>query len=391
MTILKYDFDEIIDRRDSNSIKWNQSKLDYNEDDILPMWVADMDFKVADEILSALKEPISHGIIGYDFIPDSFYSSVIDWIYDKYNWKVEQEWISFISGVVPGINVATKEFTEENDEILIQPPVYHPFYRVAENNNRKIVENPLRLNEGKYEMDFQDMKDKITKKTKLSVLCSPHNPVGRVWTSKELKEFGKICIENGIIIVSDEIHSDLIYKDYNHVPTASISQELAMNTITLMAPSKTFNIPGLFASIAIIPNKDIRDRFNRRLERLELTNANTFSVAGFTAAYNHGKQWLEKALKYIEENADYAVNYINENIKGVNTYKPEGTYLLWLDFNELDKNPEELNALLINKGKIMLNNGEMFGSGGEGFFRLNIGCQRKTLEEGLNRIKRAVE
>lgn len=186
--MVKYNFDEILNRKDSNSIKWNKAKMDYNKDDILPMWVADMDFKVADEILNALKEPINHGIIGYDFIPDGFYSSVIDWIYDKYKWKVEQEWISFIPGVVAGINVATKEFTKDNDEILIQPPVYHPFYRVAENNNRKILENPLKLNEGKHEMDFEDMRDKITEKTKLSVLCSPHNPVGRVWTREELEE-----------------------------------------------------------------------------------------------------------------------------------------------------------------------------------------------------------
>lgn len=385
------DFDEIIDRKDSNSIKWNIPKMEYGQDDILPMWVADMDFKVADEILEALKEPIDHGVIGYNLIPDSFYESIIDWLYDKYKWKVEKEWISFIPGIVPGISVATNEFTEENDEMLIQPPVYHPFYRVAENNNRKIVENPLKVNGEKYEMDFQDMKDKITKETKLAILCSPHNPVGRVWTKEELEEFSKICIENDILIVSDEIHSDLIYKGYRHTPTAAISEEIAMNTITFMAPSKTFNIPGLFASVAIIPNKNIRDKFNNKLGQIELTHANTFSVAGFTAAYNHGKQWLEEAMEYMEENADYAVEYINENIKGVKTYKPEGTYLLWLDFNELGKTPEEINDLLIYKGKVMLNNGEMFGLGGEGFFRLNIGCPRETLEEGLNRIKRAVE
>lgn len=391
MIILKYNFDEILNRKDSNSIKWNMPKIEYGQDDILPMWVADMDFKVADEILSALKNPIEHGVIGYDVIPNSFYQSIISWIYDKYNWKVEKEWITFIPGVVPGISVATRELTEEDDEILIQPPVYHPFYRVAKNNNRKIVENKLNFDENEYKMDFQDMKDKITKRTKLAVLCSPHNPVGRVWTRDELREFSEICVENKIIIVSDEIHSDLIYKGHKHTPTASISEKIAMNTITLMAPSKTFNIPGLFASVAIIPNSAIRERYKRALELMEINHANTFSVAGFTAAYSHGKDWMENALEYIEGNADYAVDYINENIKGVKTYKPEGTYLLWLDFNGLDKTSEEINKLLINKGKIMLNNGEIFGRGGQGFFRLNIACPRKTLKEGLKRIKKAVE
>ncbi len=391
MIVLKYDFNQVLDRKDSNSIKWNMGKMEYGTDDILPMWVADMDFKVADEILNALREPTDHGIIGYDLLPDSFFNSIINWIYNKYKWNVEKEWISFIPGIVPGISVATNAFTKEDDEILIQPPVYHPFYRVAENNGRKIVENPLKLNNEKYDMDFQDMKDKITERTKLAVLCSPHNPVGRVWTRDDLEEFGNTCIDKGLIIVSDEIHCDLTFKGHEHIPTAAISEDLAMNTITLMAPSKSFNIPGLFASVAIIPNKDIRNKFNKKLEQLELTHANTFSVAGFTAAYNHGGQWLEQALKYMEENADYAVEFINENIKGVKTYKPEGTYLLWLDFNELAKTPEELNNLLIEKGKVMLNNGEMFGHGGQGFFRLNIGCPRKTLEDGLKRIKQAVE
>lgn len=389
--LLKYNFDEIINRKDSNSIKWNIPKIEYGKDDILPMWVADMDFMVADEILEALKSPIEHGVIGYDIMPDSFYQSIIDWIYDRYEWKVKKEWISYIPGVVPGISVATSAFSEENDEIIIQPPVYHPFYRVAERNNRQIVENPLKVNKEKYEMDFQDLKEKITEKTRMSVLCSPHNPVGRVWTRDELENFGNMCVENEIVIVSDEIHCDLVLENHKHIPTAAISDTIAMNTITLMAPSKTFNIPGLFASVAIIPNKDLRDKFNARLERIELIHANTFSVAGFTAAYNYGENWLKEALEYIEGNIDYAVKYINENIKGVNTYKPEGTYLLWLDFNELGKTPEEINDLLINKGKIMLNNGVMFGQGGEGFFRLNIGCPRETLEDGLNRIKRAVE
>lgn len=387
---MKYNFDKVIDRKDSDSVKWNADPIKEDKD-ILPMWVADMDFKAAEPILEALKQPVEHGVLGYDIIPDSFYNSIINWIDKKHGWQVKKEWISFIPGVVPGISVATNEFTEVGDEILIQPPVYHPFYRVAENNNRVIVENQLKAIDGKYEMDFKDMKKKITEKTKMAVLCSPHNPVGRVWRKSELEEFGKICVDNEIIIVSDEIHNDLILKGYEHRPTATVSDEIMMNTVTFMAPSKTFNIPGLFASVAIIPNDRLRDKFNSRLEKWELTHANTFSVAGFTAAYNHGEDWLDQALEYVEDNIDFAVKYINENISGVKVYKPEGTYLLWLDFNERGKSPEELENLLLDKGKVMLNNGEMFGPGGEGFFRLNIGCPRSVLEEGLKRIKLAVQ
>lgn len=387
---MKYNFDQIVDRKNSNSAKWNADAIK-EDSEILPMWVADMDFKAADEILQALKEPIEHGILGYNIIPDSFYQAIVDWVEKRHGWKIEKEWISFVPGVVPGISVATNEFTDQGDEILIQPPVYHPFYRVAENNNRVIVENQLKYKDEKYEMDFEDMKERITEKTKMVVLCSPHNPVGRIWDKDELEEFGRICIDNDILIISDEIHNDLILKGNKHLPTAMVSDEIMMNTITFMAPSKTFNIPGLFASAAIIPNDDIRDKFNKRLEKWELTNANTFSVAGFIAAYNHGEEWLEEALDYIEDNIDFAVKYINENIDGVKVYKPEGTYLLWLDFNGTGKNPEELENLLLKKGKVMLNKGEMFGPGGEGFFRLNIGCPRSMLEEGLKRIKLAVE
>lgn len=387
---MKYNFDKIIDRSYSNSAKWNADEIKKNGD-ILPMWVADMDFKVADEILEALGEPIKHGILGYNIIPDSFYDTIINWIDKKHNWKIDREWISFLPGIVPGISVATNEFTDEGEEILIQPPVYHPFYRVAENNNREIVENQLKFVDDKYLMDFKDMKNKITENTKLAVLCSPHNPVGRVWKRGELEEFGKICVDNDIIIVSDEIHNDLILKDHKHIPTAVVSDEIMMNTITFMAPSKTFNIPGLYASVAIIPNDTIRERFNERLSKWEMGGANTFSLAGFTAAYNHGEEWLDQALEYIEENINFAVNYINRNIDGVKTYKPDGTYLMWLDFNATGKTSKELENLLLNKGQVMLNNGEMFGPGGEGFFRLNVGCPKAMLEDGLKRIKKAIE
>ncbi|WP_313755581.1 MalY/PatB family protein [Tissierella sp.] len=381
----KYNFDEIIDRKLSNSIKWWESK------DILPMWIADMDFKVADEILDAMKKTIDHGIIGYDDKPDSFYESIINWVKDRYNWEIKKEWLVFTPGVVPGLGISIKSFSKEGDKVIIQPPVYPPFYRVIENNNRRVVENSLIYKENKYIMDIDDLEKKIDKDVKMAMICSPHNPVGRVWKKEELEVFGNLCLKNNIIMISDEIHCDLTFSDYKHIPLASISDEFANNTITFMAPSKTFNIAGLFASVAIIPNEKLRKLYNDTIENMEITHTNGFSIIGFEAAYKYGRNWLNQAIRYIEDNADFAVDYINKNIPEVKTYKPDGTFLMWLNFNSLGKTSEEINELLINKGKVQLNNGAAFGTAGEGFFRLNIGCPREVLKEGLDRIKKAIQ
>ncbi|WP_313233723.1 MalY/PatB family protein [Tissierella praeacuta] len=381
----KYNFDEIIDRKLSNSIKWWESK------DILPMWIADMDFKVADEILDAMKKTIDHGIIGYDDKPDSFYESIINWVKDRYNWEIKKEWLVFTPGVVPGLGISIKSFSKEGDKVIIQPPVYPPFYRVIENNNRRVVENSLIYKDNKYIMNIDDLEKSIDKDVKIAMICSPHNPVGRVWKKEELEVFGNLCLKNNIIMISDEIHCDLTFSDYKHIPLASISDEFANNTITFMAPSKTFNIAGLFASVAIIPNDKLRKLYNDTIENMEITHTNGFSIIGFEAAYKYGKNWLSQAIRYIEDNADFAVDYINKNIPEIKTYKPEGTFLMWLDFKSLGKTSEEINELLINKGKVQLNNGATFGTAGEGFFRLNIGCPREVLKEGLDRIKKAIQ
>lgn len=381
----KYNFDEIIDRKLSNSIKWWESK------DILPMWIADMDFKVADEILDAMKKTIDHGIIGYDDKPDSFYESIINWVKDRYNWEIKKEWLVFTPGVVPGLGISIKSFSKEGDKVIIQPPVYPPFYRVIENNNRRVVENSLIYKDNKYIMNIDDLEKNIDKDVKMAMICSPHNPVGRVWKKEELEVFGNLCLKNNIIMISDEIHCDLTFSDYKHIPLASISDEFANNTITFMAPSKTFNIAGLFASVAIIPNEKLRKLYNDTIENMEITHTNGFSIIGFEAAYKYGKNWLSQAIRYIEDNADFAVDYINKNIPEIKTYKPEGTFLMWLDFKSLGKTSEEINELLINKGKVQLNNGATFGTAGEGFFRLNIGCPREVLKEGLDRIKKAIQ
>lgn len=386
---MKYNFDEIIDRRECNSIKW--SDLDEENGEILPMWIADMDFRAADEILEALRGPTEHGVIGYKVIPDSFYESIINWTHERHGWKIEKEWLVFTPGVVPGLSNCVNIFTDEGDGVLVQSPVYPPFYRVMERNNRRAIENPLVHNGDKYVMDLKDMEKKIDEKTKMILLCNPHNPVGRVWNREELQAFGDLCLKNDILMISDEIHCDLTLKGHKHIPLASVSEEIAMNSVTFMAPSKTFNVAGLFSSVAIIPNEAIRNKYIEAMEAMELTNINTFGAIGFEAAYTHGKEWLGQALDYIEDNVEFAVDYIRKNIPEIKSYKPEGTYLLWLDFNSLDKSPEEIDEILIARGRVKLNDGSPYGTGGDGFFRLNVGCPRKVLVEALERIKRAVK
>ncbi|MCQ4923091.1 pyridoxal phosphate-dependent aminotransferase [Tissierella carlieri] len=385
MSRSKYNFDEVVDRKSSNSIKWS------GNDDLLPMWIADMDFKVADEILEAMKKTIDHGIIGYDDRPDSFYEAIIQWARTRYNWEIKKEWLVFTPGVVSGLSISVNAFSKEGDKVIIQPPVYPPFYSIIENNNRIVEENLLKNNGNRYEIDITDLENKIDEKTKMVIICNPHNPVGRVWKREELEVFGNLCVKNNIIMVSDDIHCDLVFKGHKYTPLASISDEFANNTITFMAPSKTFNIAGLFASVAIIPNEDLRKLYNEIIENMGIGHTNGLSIVGFEAAYKYGSSWFSEVLKYIEDNTDFAVDYISKNIPEVKVYKPEGTFLMWLDFSSLGKTSEEIDELLINKGKVQLNDGTAFGIGGEGFFRLNIGCPRKVLEDGLKRIRKAVQ
>lgn len=385
-----YDFDKNIDRRNTNSKKWNTLVETHDNKDILPMWVADMDFRVAKEIIDAFKNRISHGIFGYDLSPDSLYQSIVDWIMKRHDWNIKKEWIVLTPGVVPGLNLAALTFVKAEEKIIIQPPIYPPFFGVVKNNQRTLVENPLKFNGQRYVMDFEGLEKKIDKNTKMLLLCSPHNPVGRVWDKKELERLGDICIKNNILIVSDEIHSDIIFSGYKHIPIASMSKELMMNTVTLMSPSKTFNIAGLYTSFAIIPNEELRLKYEKSIENLGIGHTNIFGIEGLEAAYNFGEEWLEQVLEYIEENLNFAIDYINKNISKVKFNRPEGTFLVWLDFRELGLTQEELNDLMIKKGNIFLNDGITFGKEGEGFLRLNIACPRNILEDGLKRIEKAI-
>lgn len=385
-----YNFDIVVDRKHQNSKKWTDWKCFGMEDvdpDVLPMWIADMDFACEPRILDELDLVTKWGVIGYDSEKESFYDSFIDWQMKKNGWKLEREWIVPNHGVVPAIVNAIKVLTDKGDKILIQPPVYYPFFAAIEKNERKIVRNDLINNNGRYEIDFADFEAKL-KEVKLFILCSPHNPVGRVWTRDELEKIAKLCLENDVIIISDEIHSDLIFKNSKHIPIASLSADVAKNTITLTAPSKTFNIAGLAQSVAIIENEQWREKYRDSFCALGLMHMSTFGIVGFEAAYRYGENWLEQVLEYIEANVDYTVDYISKNIPCIKTAKPDGTFLMWLDLSGVTDNYEKLDKFLIDECKILMDKGERFDVKSKGFYRLNIAVPRSILEDGMERLEK---
>lgn len=382
-----YDFDKVINRRGTNSEKW-----DMKGDDILPMWVADMDFKAPEPVINAIIERARHGIFGYSFYPDSYYDSIIKWQAKRNHWKIKREWIMYSPGVVPAINILIKILTRPGDKVIIQPPVYHPFFKAVHNNDRKLLENPLKFENNRYTMDFEDLEEKAKDpKAKLLILCSPHNPVGRVWTREELTRLGKICIENNITVISDEIHSDIIYKGHKHIPFASISEEFAQNSIVCTAPSKTFNLAALKTSCIIICNEKHRKLYRNIMETIGLSEGNVFGAVALEAAYTHGDKWLHQLIDYLEGNLRFLKNYISENIPEIEVVEPEGTYLVWLDCRKLGMDAKSLEDFMLTKAKLWLDEGYIFGKQGEGFERINIACPRVILKEGLCRLERAIK
>lgn len=382
---MKYDFDEIIQRRNTNCVKW-----DRGYEDVLPMWVADMDFKAAQPIIDALQRKLESGIYGYTMHPEAYYQAIISWFERRHNWKLQKDWILFCPGIVPALNQLVKAFTEPGDKVIIQSPVYYPFYRVVTNNGCEVAVNPLKFEGSQYVMDYEDLEKKASDpKTKLLFLCSPHNPGGRVWTAEELTRLGEICLRNNVLVITDEIHCDLVYDGYKHVPFGSISEDFLKNSITCTAPSKTFNLAGLQVSNLIIPDKELRQRVKHTLEINEIGEPNIFAVESLIAAYNEGEEWLEQLMEYLKGNLQYLINYFKENFPSLKVIVPEGTYLIWVDCRELGLTSKDLNDFFLNKAKVWFNNGRMFGEDGEGFVRINIACPRTLLEEGLNRVKKA--
>lgn len=388
---MKYNFDDVVDRSDNFAAKWSEMNKKYGTNELLPMWVADMDFKAAPCIVDAIRNRLDQEIYGYTTRPDSYNESIVNWVSKRYGWDIKADWLIFSPGVMPTISLLISELTDKNDKIMIQEPVYSPFNSIVKANDRELVISPLIKEEnGNYVMNYDEIESKI-KDVKLFILCNPHNPVGRVWTKEELKKLGDICIKNGVKVISDEIHSDIILKGQKHIPFGSISEEFAQNSITCMAPTKTFNIAGLQMSQVILPNEDDYKKLDTAFTRIDIKRNNAFSLVATEAAYNHGEDWLEEFLEYLEGNIDFAIDYINKNIPALKVNKPEATYLLWVDFSGLGKSNEEIAKALVEKGKVALNNGPSFGIGGDQFQRINLACPRAMVVEGLSRIKTAVD
>jgi cystathionine beta-lyase len=383
-----YNFDELIDRTHTNCIKYDGRKIFFGNEDLLPLWVADMDFRTPDFIIDAVKKRAEHELFGYTFRGDSYNQSIVSWLKRRHNWEIKPEWISFSPGVVAGLTLAIEALSKPGDGVILQPPVYFPFFDSVKGTGREMIENPLRIENGRYYFDLDDLKKKITPKTRLLLLSNPHNPGGMAWNREELSQLAQICLENKILIISDEIHSDLIFEGYQHTTLAGISDEIAQNCVICMAPSKTFNTAGLTTSFLVIPNKRHLVAYERVMRLPHLHMGNIFGTVALEAAYTHGDGWLAQLMQYLQGNYTLLEQFFQENLPEVKVMKPEATYLIWLDFSAFGLSDDVLNQKLIDAG-VGLNRGTQFGKQGNGYMRINIGCPKSTLQEALYRIKKA--
>lgn len=389
---MKYDFSQVIERNNTLSIKYDFAKERKKPSDLLSLWVADMDFPVAQEIKDALIERCNHGIFGYSEVKTPYYEVIAKWYQEKFNWPTKKQWLVKTPGVVAAIANAIRAFTNIGDAVLIQKPVYYPFFLTIEDNQRKVVNNSLVYKNGRYEMDFVDFEEKIiSHKVKLFVLCSPHNPVGRVWNKEELLKIGDICLKHKVIVVADEIHADFVYHGHQHQVFANLKTDYQEITVTCTAPSKTFNIAGLQVSNIFIANENLRKKFKQELKKTANADINVMGLIACQAAYSQGEDWLRQVKIYIAENLEYVKNFLRDNLPQVKLVEPEGTYLLWLDFRELNLTEEELEDLIINKAKLWLDGGTMFGTEGVGFQRINIACPQKILIQAFTQLKEALK
>lgn len=383
-------FEMIHDRKNTRSVKWDMLQTVFQTKDVLPMWVADMDFKAPQVVNDALIKRAEHGIYGYTNIDDALKEAVVSWNQRRHHWMIKQDWLSFSPGVMTSLHIAIQAFTEPNDKVLIQTPVYTPFFNVIESNQRQVVKNPLIKKDNYYLMDFEDLEKKMKQGVKAFILCSPHNPVGRVWTKEELQTIAMLCLKYNVLLLSDEIHGDLVYPGHRHIPVASLSPDIAERTITFMSPSKTFNLAGLQASYTVTVNKEIRDKINQNLAILSVQNINTMGNTALESAYTHGESWLVKLMSVLNSHRQFARDAIEENTKELTVTRSEGTYLLWIDCGRLEMDHHALHQFMIEKARVGLNPGISYGEQGGQFMRMNIACPRTSLEEGLNRIITAV-
>jgi len=388
---LNYNFDKIIDRRGTNSLKYDFAVERGKPADILPLWVADMDFQTAPEIRDALAEAVRHGIYGYSESKDDYFKAVYNWYKDRFQWKVKKEWLVKTPGIVFAISAAVRALTAEGDGVLIQKPVYYPFSHIILKNKRKLINNPLIYKDGAYHIDFEDFEAKIkNNQVKLFILCSPHNPVGRVWTEDELTKLGDICMKYQVKIITDEIHSDFIYPGHLHTVFTNIKEEYLDHTVVCTAPSKTFNLAGLQVSNLFIANKEMRKKIQEEIDLTGYSQLNSMGLIACQVAYEKGAPWLEELKVYLKGNLDFVRSFIAEQIPQIKLVEPEGTYLVWLDCTALNLNEAELENLVTNKAKLWLDGGTMFGQEGLGFQRVNIACPRSILEKAFMQLAKAI-
>ncbi|MDR2919606.1 MAG: pyridoxal phosphate-dependent aminotransferase [Tannerella sp.] len=382
---MKSNFDEIVTRRGSNSYKWDAAK----DNDVLPMWVADMDFRTAPAIIDAMAKRVQHGIFGYTKVPQAYFDAVTGWFQRRHHFTIQKDWILFTSGVVPALSAVIKALTEPGDKVIVQTPVYNCFFSSIRNDECEMVANELIYKDGTYSIDFEDLEKKAAEpKAKLMLLCSPHNPVGRVWTREELQRIGEICLRNQVIVVSDEIHCDLVYPGHTHIPFASVSNEFLQNSVTCTAPSKTFNLAGIQVANIIAADEDIRQKIDKALNVNEVCEINVFAVEALIAAYNEGADWLEELKIYLYDNYVTLVDFFKQYLPNLPVLPLEATYLVWVDCLALKQTSEEIAETLLDKEKLWINEGTMYGAAGERFIRINIATQRSNLMKGLEKIRK---
>ena len=385
---MKYKFDEIIPRRGTNSYKWDSAE----DADVLPMWVADMDFRTAPPVVEALKKRVEHGIFGYVCVLDAYYEAVVNWFARRHAWRMEKEWIIYTTGVVPALSAVIKALTAPGDKVMVQTPVYNCFFSSIRNNGCGMIANPLIYRNGTYQIDFADLEQKAADpNVKVLLLCNPHNPAGRVWTKQELTRIGDICIRNNVWVVADEIHCELVFPGHTYIPFASISQEFLMHSVTCTSPSKAFNLAGLQIANIISADTDIRTKIDKAINVNEVCDVNPFGVEALMAAYNDSKEWLEELKQYLFANYNYLRAYFAEYLPEFPVSMLEGTYLVWVDCSVLNQSSDEIVKTLLEKEKLWVNEGGLYGEAGEGFIRINIACPRQQLIEGLNRLRRALK
>ncbi len=388
---MAFDFDNVLERRGTGSRKWDGVQEVFGEE-VLPLWIADMDFSSPPAVAEALQERAAHPIYAYNTQEESLYDAIIEWNRRRHAWQIQREGLLLTPGVVPALTLAVYSFSKEGEGVIIQPPVYPPFFELVKENGRAVVENPLRLQNGRYEIDFADLEEKMANPNNtLLLLCSPHNPIGRVWSREELTAIQALARRYQVTILADEIHSDIVYRGRRHIPLASIEGGASDNIVTFMAASKTFNVAGLNLSYVVVPCPQKRKQLDNWIGRMHLRRNNLFSVLATEAAYRQGGEWLDALLPYLAANAEYAAQFLQERLPEVAMVKPEGTYLIWLDFNKYFSNSCELDRFMVQEANVGLNSGQSFGRQGEGFVRFNIATSRRILHEALERIERALK